>query len=122
MTRTSKIAIASLATLIATAATASAHDRYDQGRAYGDIQAEHARQQAAIEQGRADGSLTWYEKFAINREQARVEQLEQDALADGRLSKDEYIRIRQAQDDAARHIASERHDEQVRGWWWRMWR
>ena len=122
MNRTTYIAIASFAFLAASAITASAHDRYNQDRAYGDIQAERERQRAAVEDGRGDGSLTWYEKLSINREQARIAELERAALADGRLGKDEYFRIRQAQDDAARHITAERRDEQVRGWWWRMWR
>lgn len=108
--------------LIGSAVAADAHDRFSQDKAYGQIQAERDRQKAMIEQGRSDGSLTWYEKYSLNREQTRVDQLERDALADGRLTRDEYRFIRQAQDDAARSIHAERHDGQVRGWWWRLWR
>ncbi len=122
MTARIPIAIGSIALLIATTATAEARDRYDQDRAYGSIAAERERQRTLVEQGRNDGSLTWYEKYTIGREQARIDALERDALADGRLSRDEYRSIRQAQDDAARSIHAERHDGQVRGWWWRLWR
>lgn len=106
----------------ATAAHAGARDRYDQDRAWGVIQAERDRQQAIVEQGRADGSITFLEKYAIERGQARIGTLAREALADGRLSREEFLRIREAQADAARHIHAESHDGQVRGWWWRLWR
>ena len=128
MTTNSRFAVAMIA-LAATAAATQADagdrytgDRHNQDRAYGTIQVERERQRALVEQGRNDGSITWTEKYSLSREQARIEQLERDALADGRLSRDEYRNLRQAQDDAARHILTERHDNQVRGWWWRLWR
>lgn len=126
MTRNSSLAFttAALTLLIGSTVFASAHgrDRYDQDRAYGVVQAERERQRMLVEQGRNDGSLTWYEKYSISREQARIDQLEREALADGRLSKDEFRDLRQAQGDVARSIHAERHDGQVRGWWWRLWR
>lgn len=105
--------------IIATATAASA-ESYN-GR-YVDIQIERDRQQTAINNGRTDGSLTWFERYSLKREQARIEQLEREALADGRLNREEYRQIRQSQGDAAQHIARERHDGDVRGWWWRLWR
>ena len=118
------IVCAAVAVISGSTMTASAHgrDRYDQDRAYGAIQAEREHQRRLIEQGRNDGSLTWYEKYSIGREQARIDQLEREALADGRLEKDEFHSIRRAQDDTARSIQIERRDGQVRGWWWRLWR
>jgi hypothetical protein len=100
----------------ALATAAQAHDNR-----LSNIAREQDRQASAIQSGRADGSLTWLEKFRLQREQSRIAKLEQSALFDGRLSKTEYKQIRQAQQDAQRHIHRERHDAQVRGWWWRMW-
>jgi hypothetical protein len=120
--RIAAVAIAVIATVPIVSASAHTRDRYDQGRAYGEIQAERERQRSHVEQGRNDGSITWTEKYSLSREQARIEQLEREALADGRLDRDEYRTLRQAQDDAARHIHTERHDNQVRGFWWRLWR
>ncbi len=123
MTTRSRFVVAMIALAATAAATrADAGDRYNQDRAYGALQAERERQRALVELGRHDGSITWTEKYSLAREQARIEQLERDALADGRLSRDEFRNLRQAQDDAARHIHTERHDNQVRGWWWRLWR
>ena len=121
MTATTRTAMATLAILIASTAAGGAHDRFDQDRAYGIIQAERDRQRALVEDGRSDGSITWLEKYDLSREQARIEELERRALADGRMSRDEYRMIREAQSDAERHIWSERRNEQVRGWWWRLW-
>jgi hypothetical protein len=40
-------------------------------------------------------------------------------LADGKITRDEYYKVKEAQNDAGRHITAEKHDNQVRGWWWR---
>ena len=117
MTETSHTLLAA-ALLIATTAAASAGG-LDHSAELTDRQ---QRQVSAIDEGRADGSITWFERFVLRREQARITQLHTEALADGHLSRDEYRLIRQAQDDASRHINRERHDSDVRGWWWRLWR
>jgi hypothetical protein len=111
-----------LAGLAVFSSLGNAHERFDQDRAYGSIQAERERQRALVEAGRDNGSLTWYEKYSINRERARIDALERAALADGRLNRDEYRAIREAQTEATRNIYAESHDGQVRGWWWRFWR
>ena len=106
-----------LAATLGSTFTAGAHDRRLE-----EIDARQARQVEAIELGRRDGSLTWYERYMLRREQARISQMAREALSDGKLSGHEMHRIREAQDLAGRHIREERHDEQVRGWWWRTWR
>jgi hypothetical protein len=83
------------------------------------IEAREARQEQAIVSGRKDGSLTYWEKVQLNREQRRIAKLEAQALADGKVSRQEYLSIKAAQNDAGRHITAEKHDAQVRGWWWR---
>ncbi len=115
MSPTSRISAAALTILIASTAAASAHSSWPTN-----IARERERQIATIQQGRLDGSLTWYERFMLAREQKRIAKLEHAALADGRLTRHEYLTIRRAQKDAARHIYRQRHDGSVRGWWWRQ--
>ena len=83
------------------------------------IEKREQAQEDAIRAGRRDGSLTWLETYRLNREQRRIDSLEARARADGKVTAGEYSTIKRAQDDAARHIYSEKHDEQVRGWFWR---
>lgn len=135
MIRMSNTVIAAISALIATSAAAAAESRFGperfgnspdrygiENRAYAEIKAERERQLALIQQGREEGSITWLERYELGREQARIAELERDALADGHLSRDELRTIRRAQSDALRHIEAERHDAEVRGWWWRVWR
>ena len=83
------------------------------------LERREAAQIEAIEAGRRDGSLTWWEKYRLVREHRRVQQLESQALSDGRITKDEYVAVKRAVADEANHIDAERHNESVRGWWWR---
>ncbi len=83
------------------------------------LERRDAAQKEAIVDGRRDGSITIWEKFRLNREQKRIDKLERNVLADGRISKQEYVELRQARNDAGRSIDVERHNGQVRGWWWR---
>jgi hypothetical protein len=83
------------------------------------IDAREAKQAEAIVEGRRDGSLTWWEKNRLVREQKRVQKLEAQAIADGKITKGEYLAIKGNQNDAGRHITGEKHNEAVRGWWWR---
>ena len=78
-----------------------------------------AAQQEAIADGRRDGGLTIWEKWRLNSEQKRIHRLEREAIADGKITKQEYVEIRSAQRAAENHIATERSNGQVRGWWWR---
>lgn len=83
------------------------------------IEKREAAQAQAIVAGRQDGGLTWWERYRLVREQRRIEKLEQQTLADGRITKAEYYAVKRAQTDASAHISEDRHNEAVRGWWWR---
>jgi hypothetical protein len=118
-----KFAVIAAAALLATTGIANARDysRYDE------IDQRQANQQQRIEQGRRDGSLTREEYRRLMAEQERIADMERRAKGDGRVDRHEAARIRQAQDEASRHIYQERHDSETSnqrfGWrfWWRRW-
>jgi ABC-type glycerol-3-phosphate transport system substrate-binding protein len=83
------------------------------------IEKREAAQIDAIQAGRRDGGLTWWEKMRLQREQRRIAKLDARVMADGKITKSEYLDVKAAQNSAGAHIAHERHDSQVRGWWWR---
>jgi hypothetical protein len=83
------------------------------------LEKRQAVQEQSIADGRRDGSLTIWEKARLVREQKRVDKLEAEVSRDGKITRDEYYKVKDAQNDAGRHITSEKHDAQVRGWWWR---
>lgn len=76
-------------------------------------------QKEAISDGRRDGGITIWEKWRLNNEQRRLDRMERQAFADGKVTKKEYVELREARETAAKHIRAERTDAQVRGWWWR---
>ncbi len=119
MTRITLIAGLMTATVagLALAAPASAESATEIRREA--LEKREAAQTAAIEAGRRDGSLTWWEKARLLREQHRVDKLEAQALSDGKITKSEYYAVKGALIDEARHVDAERHNEAVRGWWWR---
>lgn len=83
------------------------------------IDKRQSSQTGQIVAGRKDGSLTWYEKWVLRKEQRRIYRLEAKAKSDGKLSRTEIRSLSGALDDAGRHIYQQRHDGEVRGWWWR---
>ena len=83
------------------------------------IEKREAAQAHAIIEGRTNGSLTWWERYRLVREQRRIEKLEAQTLADGKITRSEYYAIKSSQNDARSHIRDETHNEDVRGWWWR---
>lgn len=115
MKRIALIAIA----LAASTAAATAHDYRDYSRS-GRIDAREAEQADRIERGSRNGQLTWYERMALTREQARIDRMEREAKRDGYISGEEARRIERAQDAASRHIYSESHDGQT-SWRRRQW-
>lgn len=110
------------AALIAAAAAAASTPASAADNRLHDIAHTQQRLSNAIAEGRRDGSLTWYERYILQAEQSRIAKLEADALADGRLTPEEYRTIRDAQAQSARHIIHERRDTDVRGFWWRLFR
>jgi CRISPR/Cas system-associated endoribonuclease Cas2 len=104
------IAAAALVTTAPAYATSAAQKRIDA------VQAEELRR---IEEGRYKGDLTRREYRDLLTEQARIKELENKALADGRISKREARDIKTAQHQAEKHIYTETHDGQVS--FWRKW-
>lgn len=112
-----RIALIALA-LAATTTVASAHDSYGYGD-YGRqrrIDSREATQAERIDRARARGELTWFERFRLRSEQARIHRLERLARRDGHIDRYEARRIEDAQDRASHHIHNESHDRQQR-WW-----
>jgi uncharacterized membrane protein YebE (DUF533 family) len=114
------LAAVTAATVIGTAGVANAESRWNWGGG-GSGERREARQEAAIEQGRRNGSLTGSEYRSLQAEQARIDALQNRAKADGRVDRREAAQIAQAQNNAARHIAQESHDSERRGSWIRRW-
>jgi uncharacterized membrane protein YebE (DUF533 family) len=83
------------------------------------IDANEAVQAQRIEQGRYSGELTRREYRALKTEQARIQDLESRAKADGHVSRREYNRIHDAQINAYSNIKSETNDGQIS--LWRRW-
>lgn len=106
-----KILIASLA-LAATTGAGLAHETKS-------IDRTQARQLEEIEKGRYTGQLTRKEYRDLVAEQAYIKRLENQAKADGRVTKREYSAIRDAQKAAEKHIYAESHDNQRA--LWRRW-
>jgi hypothetical protein len=110
---TSRVLITAAALVVASSVVATA------GEYNSSIHERQLAQKAAIDHGRKDGGLTFLEGYRLRKEQARIAALEAKFKRDGVLTRSERDTLRQAQADASHHIYQERHDEQVRGWWWR---
>lgn len=83
------------------------------------IDKREAAQAEAIVEGRKNGSLTWWERSRLVREQRRIAKLQDQVNADGKVTKGEYRTLKAAQNDAGEHISADKHNPSVRGWWWR---
>ena len=73
----------------------------------------NANQQQRIEQGLQSGQLNTREAALLEREQAHVNHMQAAALKDGSMTDAERARIAQAQNQASRDIAREKHDAQT---------
>ncbi len=85
---------------------------FAQGDPSGMIQ-RNINQQERIEQGLKSGALNTQEAARLEREQARVEQMQARALRDGKITADEKARINNAQNAVSRDIHREKHDAQT---------
>ena len=101
-----KFALIAALGLVALTSTAQAHD----GR-QAEIDRQAAIQQQRIQAARRSGELTGRE----------YRQLERTALRDGRIDSREAAQIRQAQNEASRHIYRESHDSERATRWNRWW-
>ncbi len=113
-----KIVLSAALALLAMTSVAGAHERsgYNSQR---EIDARQSNQEARIQQGVRSGDLTRREAAALEAEQAHIRALERNAQRDGRIDRREAAQIRQAQEEASRHIYQERHDNERRGDGWR---
>jgi CRISPR/Cas system-associated endoribonuclease Cas2 len=111
----SKTAIISVLSLIALTSTASAYDGQSE------IDRREWLQEQRIQNARRSGELTRSEYRQLEAEQARVRQMERNALRDGHIDRHESAQIRRAQNEASRHIYQESHDGERRGYWGRRW-
>jgi hypothetical protein len=98
------IALLSAGTLPALAQTQST-PRVDQ---------RQANQAQRIEQGKKSGALTNKEAARLEKGQARVQKIEDKAVADGKVTKKERRRLEHAQDVQSRRIYKQKHDNQTK--------
>ncbi len=72
------------------------------------------RQERRIEQGVRSGELTPRETARLERGQARIRQMERDAMADGHISRRERAAIDREQDRQNQLIARLKHNDRAR--------
>lgn len=77
------------------------------------IDQRQENQQQRIDQGAKSGQLTRKEAARLEKGQARIRKMEKDAMADGKVTAKERLRIAKAQDREGRRIAREKHDKQT---------
>jgi predicted transglutaminase-like cysteine proteinase len=108
-----KVAAATAFTLFTGAAFAQTAQPLPQERGQARIDAREARQEQRIDKGVASGQLTQREANRMDRGQAKVNNMEQRALAnDGKIGKKEAHRIEHAQDMQSKRIYAQKHDRQ----------
>ena len=73
----------------------------------------NANQEARIQQGEADGSLTPREAAHLQRQQHQIHRAERHAAADGTTSPAERARIQRMQNHASASIARDKHNDRV---------
>ncbi len=103
--RTTKIVLAAVAASLATVAVAAPPEAR--------INQRQAKQQARIDKGIANGSLTAKEVNRLQRQQGHIAAYEARSRADGPgMTKAERYRIEQMQDRASKNIYHQKHDRQ----------
>ena len=112
----SKIALAAALGLVAFTTTASAYDSRQS-----EIDRREAVQEQRIQSARRSGQINGHEYRQLEAEQARIRQLERNALRDGHIDRREATQIREAQNQAGRHIYQESHEHQQVNRWNRWW-
>lgn len=100
--RTFIAAVALVAPMLAAAQTSST-PRIDQ---------RQVNQEARIQQGERSGALTQHEANKLERGQQHVQNMENRAIADGKVTMKEKGRIEHAQDVQSRRVYREKHDRQ----------
>ena len=73
----------------------------------------NANQEARIQQGEANGSLTPREAAHLQRQQHEIHRAERHAAANGDVSPAEKARIQRMQNHASRSISEDKHNDRV---------
>lgn len=76
------------------------------------VEQRQLNQERRIDQGVASGALTNREAQRLERGQQHVENMENRAQADGKVTRGERERLRQAQVVESRRIDNQKHDRQ----------
>jgi hypothetical protein len=79
------------------------------------IDERQAEQQRRIEEGIRSGQINRKEAAHLRRQQARIQRMENQAMADGRMSRAERIRIEHAQNKESLRIAKQKHNLHTAG-------
>ncbi len=74
------------------------------------VDARQGRQMDQIQDGLRSGQLTRHEARDLLRDQRQIERVERHYLADGHLSRDEWLDLDRRLDLASREIRAEKHD------------
>ena len=98
------------ATLLAGSASIAAAQTNTPG-----IDARQTNQEQRIQQGVGSGQLTPNETYKLEQGQARIQNLENKAKADGVVTNAERARIQGAQDVQSKRIYNQKHDAQTAG-------
>ncbi len=77
------------------------------------VDKREAKQQARIDQGVASGQLNQKETTRLENGQARVNQAEASAKADGQVTRKERKHLEHMQDKQSRHIKHQKNDKQM---------
>ena len=77
------------------------------------IDQRQQNQERRIEQGEKSGALNKREAARLEKGQARVQKMENKAVADGKVTPKERARIEQAQNKESKRIYKEKHDKQT---------
>lgn len=101
--------------LLAVSPALSLPDAHANPPGRGRVNNRQCRQQARIGQGVASGSLTGKEAIKLRMGQRKIAARESALRASGNgLTRQERVRLEQAQDNMSKKIYSEKHDDQSR--------
>ncbi len=78
------------------------------------IDQRQQQQMQSIRDGMAAGRISRHEAHDLAREQMGIERTQRRYLADGRLSRDEWIRLDRMLDQSAANLRAEKHDRNGR--------
>jgi hypothetical protein len=92
----------------------SAHDFTPRHDGYANIDLRQQKQMERIHNGLANGQINRHEARDLVREQREIERAQRRYLADGRLSRDEWISLNRMLDQSAANIRAEKHDRDGR--------